>query len=136
MKIGFGKDWDITVKERPRQCNNCSKICTTHLARLCDTCFEKSSKIEPPRQTGRTFKLIQQMWEHKHLILVVHNYMSVQHWEYLYPWLHGRIKSSRDNTNWMRSMNGNDILVDHCVTEFYDRYTDKFLLEYYSICHE
>lgn len=133
IKLGTGKDWNITIKDRPYPCNKCGKFCTTHLARLCDECFEVGSKIEPPRQTGRTFKLIQEMWDVKFLILVVHNEFSKQHWERVYPWLRGRIHSAREKTFWMRSMNGTHILVDHCVTEFYDRYTDEFMRCWYAI---
>lgn len=116
-----------------KPCIKCGARCETYLARLCDSCFEIGSKIAPPRQTGRTFQLIKQMDENKRLILVVHTEAYKRHLEWEYPWLHNRIKTVHDNLTWMRSMIGTSILIDPCVTEFWDRDTDEFMRYWYSI---
>ena len=115
-----------------RLCNKCGKVCTTPLARLCDPCFEQGSKIQPPRQTGRTLKLLQQL-DKEGGVLIVHNQSAVEHWRHLYPWLRNQIYSQQDavHNHLLRARNGESVLVDHCCFEF--PYKD-FVYEYRMIC--
>jgi hypothetical protein len=114
-------------------CICCSKQCETRLARKCDACFESGKNIEPPRQSGRTFGLIKEAEKNERAILVVHNQTMKQNLECSYPWLHNRIRSVHEEPHWMRSMSGNDVLVDHCVTEFWNSSIDRFMRDYKMI---
>jgi hypothetical protein len=118
----------IVIGSTTNLCIQCSNKCNIPYVHLCDACFERGKLIEPPRQSGRTFKLIKQLIEDKNKILVVHSYVTKQHIERAYPLMERQIKTI-DNIDWMRSMNGADILVDHMLHEYPLRNSYEFFTQ-------
>lgn len=103
--------------EREKWCNLCLEPYTSYLHTLCQKCFERGAKIEPPRQTGRTIKLLQGLLDDPDAVMFFPNHHQVRHYRSLYEQIASRIQClcRHELDNIMRR--GERPILDHTCYE-------------------
>ncbi len=95
------------------QCIQCGDRRQDPFVRLCNACFERGKKRQPPRQSGRTHRAVMALQPKQ--VYVCHNSHFIEHMKWAYPQFAKQFVSQHNCDRWIRGMSTADIVVDHAV---------------------